>query len=137
MTNRATRNQYTPALEEDPMGLNRTVAAVFGVVYLIAGLTGFILASPLFGLFEVNALHNIVHVAIGGVLLWAMMSGGTTVMANRAIGVVLLALGVLGIFVPNPLGMVPIGGYDIGLHLASGAVLAGVSLMGSSELATA
>jgi hypothetical protein len=119
------------------MGLNRTVAVVFGVVYLIAGLTGFILASPLFGLFEVNALHNIVHVVIGAVLLWAMMNGAAAVMANRAIGVVLLALGVLGIFVANPLGLVPIGGYDIGLHLASGAVLAGVSLMGSSEMATA
>ena len=119
------------------MGLNRTVAAVFGVVYLVAGLTGFILASPLFGLFEVNALHNVVHVAIGALLLWAMMNAGTAVMANRAIGVVLLALGVLGIFVPNPLGLIPIGGYDIGLHLASGAVLAGASLMGTSELATA
>jgi hypothetical protein len=43
------------------MGLNRTIAAIFGVVYLVAGLTGFILASPLFGLFDVNALHNIVH----------------------------------------------------------------------------
>jgi len=119
------------------MGLNRTVAAVFGVVYLIAGLTGFILASPLFGLFEVNALHNVVHVVIGAALLWAMMSASTAVITNRAIGVVLLALGVLGIFVPNPLGLVPIGGYDIFLHLASGAVLAGVSLVGSSELATA
>ena len=119
------------------MGINRTVAAVFGVVYLIAGLTGFILASPLFGLFEVNALHNVVHVVIGAALLWAMMGASTAVMTNRAIGVVLLALGVLGIFVPNPLGLVPIGGYDIVLHLASGAVLAGVSLVGSSELATA
>ena len=119
------------------MGLNRTIAAIFGVVYLVAGLTGFILASPLFGLFEVNALHNIVHVAIGALLLWAMMNANTAVMTNRAIGVVLLALGVLGIFVPNPLGLVPIGGYDILLHLASGAVLAGVSLVGTSELATA
>jgi hypothetical protein len=64
------------------MGLNRTVAAVFGVVYLIAGLTGFILASPLFGLFEVNALHNVVHVAIGALLLWAMMNASTAVMGQ-------------------------------------------------------
>ena len=34
-------------------------------------------------------------------------------------------------------GRVDRGGYDIVLHLASGAVLAGVSLVGSSELATA
>jgi hypothetical protein len=40
------------------------------------------------------------------------------------VGVVLLLLGVLGVFVANPLGLLYIGGLDIALHLVSGAVLA-------------
>lgn len=119
------------------MGLNRTVAAIFGVVYIAAGIAGFALnTSPLFGLFPVNALHNVVHLVLGAILLWGMMNAASAIMANRWVGVVLLVLGVLGIFVTNPLGLVPIGGNDVWLHLASGVVLVGVSMMGG-ETATA
>jgi hypothetical protein len=38
--------------------------------------------------------------------------------------VVLLLLGVLGVFVANPLGLLYIGQLDIPLHLVTGAVLA-------------
>jgi hypothetical protein len=117
------------------MGLNRTVAAIFGVIYIVAGVAGFVLASPLFGLFDVNAVHNVVHIVLGAILIWGMMNAASAVMANRWVGVVLLVLGVLGIFVTNPLGLVPIGGYDVWLHLASGIVLFGASLMGG-ETAT-
>jgi hypothetical protein len=117
------------------MGLNRTVAAIFGVIYLVAGIAGFILDSPLFGLFDVNTLHNIVHLVLGAALLYAMMNAATAVMANRWIGLLLIALGVLGFFVDNPLDLIPIGGKDIWLHLASGVVLFGVSTMGSRESA--
>ncbi|HEY7463347.1 MAG TPA: DUF4383 domain-containing protein [Candidatus Limnocylindria bacterium] len=120
------------------MGLNRLVAAIFGVVYLAAGIAGFVTGSDLlFGLFPVNAVHNVVHVVLGAILLWGMMSTANAVMANRWVGVLLLVLGVLGIFVDNPLNLVPIGGNDIWLHLASGAILAGVSFMSEREMATA
>lgn len=117
------------------MGLNRIVAAIFGVVYIVAGVAGFILASPLFGIFPVNPLHNVVHVLLGAILIWGMMNTASAVLANRWVGVVLLVLGVLGIFVPEGFGLVPLGGNDVYLHLASGVVLAGVSFMG--ETATA
>ena len=117
------------------MGLNRTVAAIFGVIYIVAGVAGFVLASPLFGLFDVNAVHNVVHIVLGAILIWGMMNAASAVMANRWVGVILLVLGVLGIFVANPLDLVPIGGYDVWLHLASGIVLFGASLMGG-ETAT-
>jgi Domain of unknown function (DUF4383) len=119
------------------MGLNRTVAAIFGVVYLVAGVAGFVLATPIFGLFDVNALHNIVHIVIGAVLLYAMMDTANAVMANRVIGVVLIALGILGFFVTNPAGLIPIGGADVWLHLASGVILAIVGFMGARTMATA
>ena len=60
------------------MGMARTVTAVFGVVYVVAGLAGFVLDSPLFGLFEVNALHNIVHILLGAILLVAGFMGTST-----------------------------------------------------------
>ena len=40
------------------MGMARLVAAVFGAVYIAAGLAGFILETPLFGLFDVNPAHR-------------------------------------------------------------------------------
>jgi len=122
------------------MGLNRTVAAIFGVVYLIVGAYGFIGAGDdnmLIGLFEVNALHNIVHVVIGLVLLWGAMSTPMAVMLNRLVGIVLIALGILGIFVENPLDLIPIGGNDVWLHLASGVILLGAGLMSGRETAAA
>jgi len=122
------------------MGLNRTVAAIFGVVYLIVGAYGFIGAGDdnmLIGLFEVNALHNIVHVVIGLVLLWGAMSTPMAVMMNRLVGIVLIALGILGIFVENPLDLIPIGGNDVWLHLATGVILLGAGLMSGRETAAA
>lgn len=64
-----------------------------------------------------------------------MMSAATAILANRWVGVVLLVLGVIGIFVANPLDLVPLGGNDVWLHLGSGIVLFGVSLMGANETA--
>ena len=60
---------------------NRLVAAVLGVVYLLIGVLGFIVTGfedfastdtneTLLG-FELNGLHNVVHLAIGAVLLAA------------------------------------------------------------------
>lgn len=105
------------------MGMARTVAAVFGAIYVLAGVVGFILESPLFGLFEVNALHNIVHIVLGALLLYASTSTPMAIMANRGVGGLLVVLGILGFIVPEGFGLVPLGGNDIWLHLASGAVL--------------
>jgi hypothetical protein len=119
------------------MGLNRIVAAIFGVIYIVVGVAGFMLASPLFGLFPVNVLHNIVHIVLGAILIWGMMNAASAVLANRWVGVVLLVLGVIGIFVGSNLdNLVPLGGNDVWLHLASGVVLFGASLLGGRETAT-
>ena len=95
------------------MGLARTVAAVFGAIYLLVGIIGFVLESPLFGLFEVNALHNIVHILLGAILLYGSMSYAAAVQTTRGVGAVLLILGILGFIAPDGLGLVPLGGNDI------------------------
>jgi Domain of unknown function (DUF4383) len=119
------------------MGLARTVAGVLGAVYVVAGLAGFILETPLFGLFEVNTLHNVVHIALGAILLYGATSTPIAVMTTRGVGALLVVLGILGFFEPFP-NLVPLGGNDIWLHLASGAVLLAAGFLGTStEPATA
>ena len=63
---------------------NRLVATIFGAVYLLVGLLGFIYTGGvgfvattgglLLGIFEVNPLHNIAHLLIGAALLIAGLS---------------------------------------------------------------
>jgi len=111
----------------------QTVALVFGALYLAAGILGFLpflggsatmTNRALFGLFNINLLHNLVHVVIGIAGLAAAASLANSRTFCQLVGVVLLALGVLGGVVPQPLGLLDIGGLDIALHLVSGAVLA-------------
>lgn len=117
------------------MGLARTVAAVFGAIYLLAGIVGFALGSPVFGLFEVNALHNIVHILLGAILLYGSMSHVAAIQTTRGVGIVLVILGVLGFIAPDGFGLVPLGGNDIALHLTTGAILLATGFMATDELA--
>src|SRR6202521_4486966 len=108
-------------------------ALLFGAIYLAVGIIGFLpflggsvtmTNSKLLGLFNINLLHNLVHVVIGIAGLAAAASLANSRRFCQVVGVVLLLLGVLGVFVANPLGLLYIGGLDVALHLVSGAVLA-------------
>jgi hypothetical protein len=108
-------------------------ALVFGVIYLAAGVLGFLpflggsytmTNHALLGIFNINLLHNLVHIVIGIAGLAAAASVANSRAFSQVVGVILLLLGVLGVFVANPLGLLYIGGLDIALHLVSGAVLA-------------
>jgi uncharacterized membrane protein YuzA (DUF378 family) len=113
----------------------KSIGMIFGVIYLVIGVAGLIPVSPingtlgmaptmLLGFASVNVLHNIVHLIIGiaGVTLSRTDAGAATFC--KTFGVILLLIGLLGIWVPNPLNILPIGGYDVYLHLASGVILA-------------
>jgi hypothetical protein len=109
------------------------VALLFGAIYLAAGVLGFLpflggsytlTDHALLGIFQVNLLHNLVHIVIGIAGLAAAASLANSRTFCQVVGVILLLLGVLGVFVAKPLGLLDIGGLDIALHLVSGAVLA-------------
>src|SRR5438270_13649511 len=118
------------------MGNRSTVqmaALVFGVIYLAVGILGFLpflggsftlTNTKLLGIFQINLLHNLVHVVIGIAGLAAASSTANSRTYGQIVGVLLLLLGVIGVFSANPLGLVYLGGLDIALHLVSGAVLA-------------
>ena len=117
----------------------RTFALVFGVVYTLAGIAGFIpaLVTPptdmadgmahgrLLGLFPVNTLHNLVHLAFGVWGLAAYFRGGAQLYA-RVVAVSYAVLTVMG-FIPglNTLfGLVPLYGHDIWLHAVLAVIAA-------------
>lgn len=118
------------------MGMARTVAVVFGAIYVLAGLAGFVLDTPLFGLFEVSAAHNIAHIVLGAILLYGYTSTSAAIMATRGVGAVLVVLGILG-FVDPFTEFLPLGGNDIWLHLVTGAILLATGFMGGAETSAA
>ena len=105
------------------MGMARTVSAVLGAVYVLLGVAGFVVDGPLLGLFDVNELSSLVHVVIGGFLLYGATSTGTAILVSRRAGIGLIVLGLIGFVAADGLGIMPLGGNDIWLHLSTGAVL--------------
>jgi len=106
----------------------RQFAIVFGAIYLLVGVLGFILPSPLLGIFGVNTLHNLVHIVIGGLWLVAAfaapMGPNTARSASQLIGVVYLLVAILGFALPDQMNqLLVINTADNFLHLGT-AVLA-------------
>jgi hypothetical protein len=112
----------------------RTAALVYGVVFLVVGVMGFVpgittQGEYLLGIFGVNALHNVVHLLFGVLGIAAALSGWSR-SYFQGVGVIYLLLGVLG-FIPGLyvghemlLGLVHINLADNLLHLALGGVAA-------------
>ena len=105
-------------------------ALVFGVVFLLVGILGFILApdegDKLFGLFQVNLLHNIIHLAVGALYLAGSSTHERAKQVNVLIGVVyglVAILGLANILVDAPDGLIDANAADDFLHLGT-AVLA-------------
>jgi hypothetical protein len=121
------------------------VAMVFGVVFLLVAIAGFIapngmVMSPsgmLLGMFPINLLHNVVHLLFG---IWGIMAARSWSGAKSYCqigGVIYLLLAVCGYFVPEGFGLVPLGGNDIALHAVLGIVLAGAGFTAKETVAAA
>ena len=122
----------------------RYFALVYGAVFLLVGIAGFVpplLTSPdvvlnvegepaatglLFGLFPVNALHNIVHIAFGIWGLLAFRGFGAARVYARSVAVVYAVFVVMGLIpAANTVwGLVPLYGHVIWLHAVLAAVAA-------------
>jgi hypothetical protein len=110
----------------------RRFALIFGSVYALAGVAGFLVtglhdfAGPLsstLGIFAVNPLHNIVHMLLGGVWLAGSRSKRGAVAANIGMGGVLGLVTVLGF--ANALSFLGINGLgdpDNFLHLVTASM---------------
>jgi len=132
----STTHRSTGSRTDSP---NRVLGAVFGVVYLLVGILGFFVTTdvdfaatagePLI-VFDVNPLHNIAHLAIGALLLFAAMKSISAAKgANVLVGAVYLLLGVVGLFIlDSDANILALNGADNVLHLASALLLLGVGL---------
>ncbi len=120
----------------------RVFALLFGIVFLLAGVSGFVPAlSPMhmhsgmvvtansrlaLGLFPVNVLHDLVHVAFG---IWGLLAArsvfGATFYA-RSVALIYALLVVLGLIPATSalFGLVPIDGNDVWLHAGLAVVAA-------------
>jgi hypothetical protein len=110
----------------------QTWALAIGVVYLLVGIVGFAVTgfSNFFGhtyankliIFSLNPAHNVVHLLLGVVWIWASRTYDTAKTVNVVFGVVLLLVFLLGLL--GLLKFLAIKGAsdpDNYLHLVTGA----------------
>lgn len=134
----------------------KQVAVIFGIVMLLIGVLGFVpavnTAGPsgtsytlLLGIFAINPLHNVIHLATGAVALAAGLygSGAYARMYFLVFGIVyalITLIGVTGLLFDSHgslLGIVPINGADNVLHLAITVVALGTYALTSKPQASA
>lgn len=124
------------------MSALRRFALIFGIVFLLLGIAGFIpgLTQPhthpdvmvtaglglLMGLFPVNVIHNFAHLVFGVWGLMAWRSDGAARTYGRAVFVAYALLTVMGLIATMRLytgfGFVPLYGHDVWLHAVLAAV---------------
>ncbi|HET7910035.1 MAG TPA: DUF4383 domain-containing protein [Nitrospira sp.] len=123
---------------------SRDFARVIGILFLAVGVLGFVpglkspppLAAPhlsveggyglLLGLFAVNWIHNLVHVAIGVASLRASHSISASRKFARGLTIFYGGLAVMGVIpvLNSTFGLIPLFGHDIWLHAGTAAVAA-------------
>ena len=96
----------------------KTIISAVSVVLLVVGGLGFF-SDPLLGIFEVDPLHNIIHLLTGVLGLLAVSLEWETMFA-RVFGVVYALVAVLGFWMGGMLGMV-MNTADNVLHLVLAA----------------
>lgn len=116
------------------MNLNaKLFANTFGAVYLAVGLIGFIVTGfdgfaatqgETLILFELNPLHNIVHLLVGGGLLAAGMAGEHVARpVSGVVGAVYALVGVVGfVVIGTAANILALNVADNLLHLVTAAV---------------
>jgi hypothetical protein len=126
------------------------ITLAFGIVYFLVGVLGFIPgitqfnpnpAGPvpgeglLLGIFAVNVVHNIAHLAVGAVLIWGGLSAARVLAVNKAMAILFLVLVVGSIIAPIVEG-VAINPPDTVLHLASALLTGYLGFLAARQVST-
>ncbi|MEK7461996.1 MAG: DUF4383 domain-containing protein [Patescibacteria group bacterium] len=98
------------------------LAKLFGIVFVLIGVLGFVPGvttdGHLLGIFEVDALHNIIHLATGLIAIWAACSLAHAKLFFKVFGVVYALVTILGFAMGGDvLGLIHTNGADNILHL--------------------
>ncbi len=125
------------------------ITSAFGLVYLLIGILGFIpgITVPpddpgpvpgeglLLGVFAVNVVHNVAHLALGAVLVWGGRTAARVGAVNRLMAGVFLVLVVASVIAPIVEG-VAINPPDTVLHLASALLTGYLGFVAARPVAT-
>lgn len=130
--------------------LAQNLALLFGIVFLLVGILGFIPGittnyddmafagkdsdAKLLGIFQVSVLHNIAHLAFGvGILLARTHDGARTYLLAGA--VIYPVLFIYGLFVggDDDANFIPMNGADDVLHLLLAIVFIGAYFVAGRE----
>jgi len=108
----------------------KTLGMLFGLVFLAIGILGFVPGvtkdEMLLGIFMVNTVHSIVHIASGAVFLIASMSGaGAARLWFQIFGLVYAVVAVMGFVVGNGMifNLISNNTADTWLHVGLAAVM--------------
>ena len=122
----------------------KNYARIFGIVFVAVGIAGFLVTGwsgfaategRLLLLFEVNPLHNIVHLLLGAVYLIGARSSeeGARVVVT-VLSLAYLAVGVVGLFIiDTPANVVAVNTADNLLHLGTGLLGLAVVAMSARQ----
>ncbi len=116
----------------------RIYARIIGVVLLAVGVIGLVLGNRVWlGLLNVDILEDVVHLITGGLLAYVgfgRMDVGLVRAVVGVLGIIYLAVGVLGFIVPSMFGLIPHGYtvFDNLLHLALGIISIALGFFGGA-----
>src|SRR5213596_2475982 len=122
----------------------KPAAILFGLVFLVVGVLGYVPSATsnemLLGIFHVNSVHNIIHLASGAVFLLCGLAGpGPSRTFFRIFGIVYAAVAALGFYYGDQpiLGLVANNTADIWLHVGLALVMLILGFGLSRDTATA
>jgi hypothetical protein len=108
---------------------SRNLALIFGIVYLGLGVLGMMPGivtpnSALLGLFPVNLLLTLIHLAMGAWGLAAFMDWQRPRVYARSAAFIFAVLGLMGMVqgLDTVFGLMPLYGNDVWLHLLSAGI---------------
>lgn len=131
----------------------RHFTMVIGILYVAVGLLGFlpgVVSAPppgaphvvvdtaygyLLGLFPINLLHNIVHLAVGAWALVASRALASSLSFARGVAIVYGVLTIMGLIpgLNTTFGLIPLFGHDIWLHAVTAGVAAYFGFTGHAD----
>jgi hypothetical protein len=104
----------------------KLLAILFGIGFIFAGVAGFVPAltpdGALLGIFQVDTMHNIVHIASGVLAIMASTSMKWTKLYFLIFGLAYLLVGIIGFARGGDLFMMHVNFADNVLHVGIGVL---------------
>jgi hypothetical protein len=107
----------------------KTLAMIFGIVFVLVGVLGFATDGPLVNLFVTDAVHDAIHLLIGLALIGVAAANGNSAGALKIVGLLYLLLAIVGFIQIGTsgegmlLGIASFNAADNYLHLVLAIVL--------------